>query len=53
MPTDFVIVRVIFPVLEMVAVDYSGLSFIALYFPVVEVYFLKELLLMMLKLTHC
>ena len=49
---DFVVVGVILPILEMVAMHDPGFSLIGFHFPVVEVYFLEEFFLMVLELPH-
>jgi len=52
-PADTIVMRVIFPVLEVVAVDNLGFSLICLYFPVIKVDLFQQLLLVEFQFTHC
>lgn len=49
---DFIIVMVVVPVLEVVLVDDFGLSFVGFDFPIVEVDFFEQLLLVVFKFAH-
>lgn len=48
-----VIVRIILSVLQVVAMDNSGLSLVCFYFPIIEVNLFQQFLFMELQFAHC